>query len=85
MEKNNINTKALLTIDEVHEYTGLSKSYIYKLTSQSILPYHKPLGKKIFIDRLELETFLRKNRIKSIDEIKSEVVTEIVTKKRAEL
>jgi excisionase family DNA binding protein len=73
----NINSKALLTIEEVCLYTGLSKSYLYKITSKNLISYHKPLGKKIFIDRLVLEEFLRRNRIKSIEEIECEVSTNL--------
>ena len=72
METNNINTKALLTVEEVCMYTGLSKSYLYKMTSQNIIPYYKPQGKKIYIDRLELETWLKRHRIKSAEEIECE-------------
>lgn len=74
---NDINTKALLTIEEVCLYTGLSKSYLYKMTSKNIIPYYKPQGKKIYIDRLELETWLKRNRIKSIEEIECEVSTNL--------
>ena len=47
--------KAALTVDECALYTGMAKSYIYKLTHEGIIPHAKPNGKKIFFDRLELD------------------------------
>ncbi|MBT6834848.1 MAG: helix-turn-helix domain-containing protein [Bacteroidetes bacterium] len=81
METNNINTKQVLTLQEVSNYTGLSMSYLYKLTHNSELPFYKPNGKKIFIDRLELETWLKRNRIKSREEIENEVSSNLAFKK----
>ena len=45
------NGKGVLTLPEAADYLGLSKSYLYKLTSKKILPHSKPLGKKLFFKR----------------------------------
>jgi excisionase family DNA binding protein len=55
MEKDVLNFSDLVT------YTGLSKSYLYKLTSQGILPHSKPFGKMLFFDKKEIDTFLMSN------------------------
>jgi excisionase family DNA binding protein len=81
METNNINTKQVLTLQEVSNYTGLSMSYLYKLTHKSEITFYKPNGKKIYIDRLELEAWLKRNRSKSRDEIEQDV-TDSLTLKR---
>lgn len=65
----NINTKAVLTFQEAVEYTGLSASYIYKLTSTRQIPHSKPHGKMIFFDRQELENWLLQNRVATSGEI----------------
>lgn len=61
--------KKLLSSTEVASYMGVSKSYIYKLTSQNRIPHYKPMGKVCYFDRLELENWLMSNRASSDDEI----------------
>ena len=38
--------KKMLTVDDVSSYTGISKSYLYKLTSSQSIPHYKPTGKR---------------------------------------
>ena len=64
--------KSVLTLAEASKYTNLSKSYLYKLTCTNAIPFYKPQGKYIFFDRLELEDWLLRNRIKTEEEIKRE-------------
>ena len=40
-----LSQKTVLNFDEVAGYTGLSKSYLYKLTSNGGVPCYKPQGK----------------------------------------
>ncbi|WP_206082115.1 helix-turn-helix domain-containing protein [Maribellus sediminis] len=70
--------KAVLSFDEASEYSGLSKSFLYKLTSTSKIPHSKPNGKQIFFDRVELENWLKRNPVKTQDEIENEA-TKYVT------
>lgn len=72
--------KTVLNFDEAAEYTGLSKSFLYKLTSASKIPHFKPSGKNIFFDRTEIETWLKRNPIKTNEEIEREA-SEYVTLK----
>ena len=62
-------TKEVLTFDEAAAFTGLSKSYLYKLTSTKRVPHYKPAGKVLYFDRSELETWLLQNRVSTADEI----------------
>lgn len=64
-------TKRILTFNEAAEFTGISKSYLYKLTSTQRIPHFKPTGKIIFFDREELQAWLAQNRVATIDEIES--------------
>lgn len=41
-----LNNKTVLTPDEVSLMYGLSKDYLYHLTSERVIPFHKPNGKK---------------------------------------
>ena len=51
-----LNNKTVLTPDEVSLMYGLSKDYLYHLTSERVISFHKPNGKKIFFDKEEEET-----------------------------
>ncbi len=50
--------KEVLTLDEAVQYTGLKKSYLYKLTAARAIPHYKPNGKNCFFRRTELEDWL---------------------------
>jgi excisionase family DNA binding protein len=67
--------KKILNLDELATYTGISKSYLYKLTSQGIIPHSKPFGKMIFFDKEEIDKFLLSNKIKLASEIETEAAT----------
>ena len=62
-------TKEVLTTDEVARYMGISKSYLYKLTSRGEIPHYKPLGKVCYFNRREIEEWLQSNRCASTTEI----------------
>lgn len=42
------------------------KSYLYKLTHRRLIPCFKPLGKKLFFKRQDLEVFLLQGPVKTI-------------------
>ena len=73
--------KVVLNFDEVAEFTGLSKSHLYKLTSKGNIPHYKPNGKYIFFNRREIEKWLLRNRVKTIDEIEAEASTYVILNK----
>lgn len=61
MEKLLLTNKRVLTFDEACDYTGISRSYMYKLTASGKIPHSKPRGKLIFFNRDRLETWLLAN------------------------
>ena len=63
-------TKEILNFKEALEYTGFSKSYLYKLTSGQKLPCSKPGGKLLYFHRSDIDAYLLSNRRASIDEIR---------------
>ena len=77
-----IANKKVLTFDEACDYTGISRSYLYKLTSSGIIPYSKPNGKVIFFDKEKLDKWLLKNARKSADEIKEEALSFLIENKK---
>ncbi|PWJ42234.1 AlpA family transcriptional regulator [Sediminitomix flava] len=60
--------KRAFNISECSKYTGISESYLYKLTSQNKIPYSKPNGKMIFFDRDLIDEWLLRNPITTQDE-----------------
>jgi excisionase family DNA binding protein len=74
-------SKKVLTFEEALLYTGISPSYMYKLTSSSEIPHYKPTGKRIFFYREELEKWLLRNRIKTNEEIEREASSYVILNK----
>lgn len=64
--------KPVLTIDEACAHLGISKSCMYKKTSDNKIPFYKPQGKKLYFKRDELDMWMLKNRQPTIDEIRDE-------------
>lgn len=62
-------TKEVLTIDEAARYMGAKKSYLYKLTMEKAIPHSKPLGKKCYFRRAELEQWLMSNPVPTEEQI----------------
>ena len=73
--------KETLSIDEAAAFTGLAVSYLYKLTSTQEIPHYKPRGKMLYFDRSELESWLRKGKVKTITEIDSEATKRVAASK----
>ena len=61
--------KNILTLNEAATFTGLSKSYIYKRTSNRQIPFYKLDGKLIYFKKIELEEWLLANRVPPENEL----------------
>ena len=57
-----IPSKEIMTVEDCALYTGLSTSYIYKLTHRKEIPFFKPMGKRLYFKRSEIEQWLLRNR-----------------------
>lgn len=75
-----LQNKKILTFEEGCKFLGLSKSYVYKMTSASILPFSKPNGKRIFFEREKLEKFMLRNSSDGIVEREEIAATYETTK-----
>ena len=76
-----LGSKKVLTLEEACDYTGISRSYLYKLTAAGNIPHSKPNGKMIFFDIDRLNEWLLRNDRKSTCEIKNQAL-DYVLKKR---
>jgi excisionase family DNA binding protein len=65
LKKQTIQQKEILTIEEASEFLGLSVSRLYKMTSNKEIPHYKPGGKKIYLNRKELEQWILNSRVAS--------------------
>jgi len=74
-------TKAVLNLDEVCILTGLSKSHVYKRTMQGTIPHYKQ-AKHLFFDRVEVESWLKENRVKTVQEIEQEAATYVTLNRK---
>lgn len=71
--------KNVLCFDDVVLLTGLSKSHLYKLTCTHQIPHYKPNGKQIYFDRIEVEAWMKQNRISTVQEIDQAATNYVVT------
>lgn len=67
-----IGKKEVLTFDETCDYTGISRSYLYKLTASGKIPHSKPNGKMLFFEKKKLVEWLLQNNREAQQDIKAE-------------
>lgn len=72
LEKLLVGAKSILNVEELADYTGFSKSYIYKLVHSNTIPYSKPNGKTLFFETSKIDNWLKSNYSKSDSEITQE-------------
>lgn len=74
--------KNVLMLDDVALLTGMSKSHLYKLTCEKKIPFYKPNGKTCYFDRLEIEGWLKQNRVNTQAEAEQQALAYVVTGKK---
>lgn len=67
--------KLLLNLDEAANYLSVSRSYLYKLTSQRKLSYYCPSGKLIYFKREDLDNWVLNMKKASREEIERQADT----------
>ena len=79
--KNNADdVNPVFDIEKASKYLGLSKSQIYRLTSQNQIAYYKPNGKKVYFYKQDLDDYVNQFRIKSRKELEI-IASNVKTKK----
>jgi excisionase family DNA binding protein len=77
-----LSAKKALTMSDCALLTGLSKSHLYKKVMKKEIPYYKSDGGKLtYFDKLEVENWCLKHRVKTSDELETEAATYVVTGK----
>jgi predicted DNA-binding transcriptional regulator AlpA len=65
--------KSVLNFDDFCKYTGISKSWGYKLTSQRLVPHYSPNNKTLYFEKVQIDNWLLQNPIKTSTELKAEI------------
>lgn len=71
--------KQVFSFEEASKFLNLSKSYLYKLTSGGLIPHYKPQGKMLYFEKAELEEWLRRNPVRSQQEVKDMAATYVAS------
>jgi len=61
--------KTIFNVEDLINYTGYKRSYIYKLVHNNVIPFSKPNGKTLFFEKSEIDTWLLQNKSQSISQI----------------
>ncbi|MBR6190410.1 MAG: helix-turn-helix domain-containing protein [Prevotella sp.] len=61
--------KEVLTLEEAAVFMGISRSTLYKMTHNNVIPFYRPNGKLIYFEKSELLAWMRKNRAISQEEV----------------
>ena len=67
--ENGLKDKEILNFEEASRYLGLSKSYLYKLTSSKKVPHYSPNNKKLYFKKEELDQWLLRNKKDVVEDI----------------
>ncbi len=74
----------ILNMDEAINYLNVSKSCLYKKTSQKQIPYYKPPGcKKVYFLKKDLEDWILSNKINSVTEIGNQIESYLIKSQKA--
>jgi len=77
-----LGAKDALTMNDLSVFSGLSKSYLYKMVSAKKIPHYKCGGKFTYFSKKEVTDWILKYRVKTSEELESEAVTYAVTGKK---
>lgn len=67
--------RAPLSLDEAAAYLKVSKSTLYKLTSENAIPFFRPGGKKILFDKSDLDNWVRSKRVDTYAELERQAAS----------
>ena len=71
------NEKQILSFKESIEFMDVSKSFLYKMTSEGKINFYKPNNGKIYFRKEDLENWMMQNEVKSIETLESSLIKKI--------
>lgn len=75
-----LNNKTIFNLQDVCRYTGLSPSFIYKKTSAKSIPHYKPSGKILIFKKEEIDEWLLRNQVSTMDDIEQYAIDFVTNK-----
>lgn len=72
--------KEVLTMEEAAHLIGVKRTSMYNLTAAKKIPHYKPMGKMIYFNRSELESWMQQNRIATDEELSREAKSRCLRK-----
>ena len=70
----------ILSLNEAAKFLKLSKSFLYKMTSQKIIPHYIPGGKRIYFKKSDLEDWILNSRVTPISEFENDTINYLLKK-----
>lgn len=74
-----VSGQEIFTVEALSAYTGLSKSFIYKLCQQKKIPFSRPNGKLLFFSKPKIDAWLLSNPVEPGDDIEAEAINYIAS------
>ena len=74
--------KEVMNLNQLCDYLELSKSHIYKLTSNQEIPHYKRGGKKLYFNKYEIDNWLLQNKVKTMDNLQREAALYSIRRRR---
>ncbi|MEJ7694233.1 excisionase family DNA-binding protein [Daejeonella sp.] len=74
--------KKAISASELSDYTGISLSYIHKLTSKNKIPFSKPGGKILFFDIDKINQWLLANPNHLAEDVEQEAINYVTNRVR---
>jgi excisionase family DNA binding protein len=71
----------IMSLNQLCKYYDFTKSYIYKQTSNRLIPFYKN-GKRLYFKKDEIDSWILENRVKTIKDIEQEANAYLMRKKR---
>ena len=70
-QEQKLSKEEIISLSEAAKFLNVSKSCIYKITSQKQIPHYVPGGKKIYFRKEDLENWILKSKVDSVMETES--------------
>lgn len=71
MSAQELENKSVWSISDLCDYTGMSRGYIYQLTSRRAIPHSKPTGGRVFFDRDTIKAWLLHNEVSTAESLRA--------------
>lgn len=75
------NYSTVMNLNQLCNYCGFTKSFVYKKTSTKEIPHYKR-GKKLFFKKEEVDKWIFKDKVKTMDDLQREATRYLISKRK---